>query len=235
MKILLIFILCTAAALNTATAQCSSTARIQSPVASKPTEASATVTCTNMLIHWQGTSNKGYELNITVKDAAGKIISSGINTNYTKSSGNNYTATIPVTPFAKVSWTLQGISTVEDRTFYSYPLRGKEYVIPACTAQIASSSSASAAKSPQVISDKKIGAKIYPNPVQSILHVAFNSTGTTQKIVSLFNASGQSVLMKQTTESAMQIDVKGLASGTYFIRISNANGVLLYNGKVIKE
>ena len=80
-----------------------------------------------------------------------------------------------------------------------------------------------------------MGVALYPNPVQSILHVEFNSAGTTQKIISLFNASGQSVLIKQTGERIMQLDVRQLASGTYFIRIKDANGQALYSGKVIKE
>lgn len=235
MKYLIILTLYTVAVVNAASAQCSNTSQpIQSPVAPKPSAASATVSCTNMLIKWQGNADQGYELKITAKDAAGKIISSGINTSYTRSGGNNYTATIPVTPGTKVSWSLQGISTIEDRTFYSYPLRGKEYVIPACTAPVATS--AAKAQPLQVISNKMTaGVKIYPNPVNSILHVEFNSAGATQKIVSLFNASGQTVQMKQTTENMAEIDVRQLSSGTYFIRINDANGKVLFNGKVIKE
>ena len=232
MKPLIIYFICLVAVVSTATAQCS-TQKIQSPVAPKPTAPVVTVNCSNLLLHWQGNTGQGYELNITIKDAAGKTISSKVVKDYTKGSGNNYTAAIPVKPGTKVSWSLQGISTVEDRTFYSYPLRGKEYIIPACTAPIATS--AAKEKALQVISDKITGAKIYPNPVNAILHVEFNSTGATQKVVSLFNASGQTVLMKQTTESTMQLDVRQLASGTYFIRIADVSGKLLYNGKVIKE
>ena len=118
MKSLLIFTICIVAILSTATAQCSNTSqKIQSPVASKPTEAVAAVSCSNMVLQWHGNADQGYELNITVKDAAGKTLSSGINTSYTRSGGNHYTATIPVTPGTKVSWSLRGISTVEDVLF----------------------------------------------------------------------------------------------------------------------
>jgi len=40
--------------------------------------------------------------------------------------------------------------------------------------------------------------------------------------------------MKQTAEYIMQIDVRQLANSTCFTRISDANGRMLYNGKVIK-
>jgi len=235
MKFLILIVICTVAVTNTATAQCNNGSKIQSPVVQKPTEAAvASVNCNTLVVQWKGNTNQIYEINVTVKDAATDETINTITTKNYKAVGQNYIAEINVTPNTKVSWSVQGISIVGNRTFYSYQLRGKEYVIPTCTTPVIASNTTKE-KALQVIEDKRIGVKIYPNPVQFILHVEFERTGATQKIISLYNAAGQSILMKQTTENTAQIDVRQLASGTYFIRINDADGKVLFNGKVIKE
>ncbi len=192
MKLLLLFTIYIAITFA-AIAQCSSTtAKIQSPVAPKPAAPTVTFTCSNVLITWQGTAKQQYELNVTIKDAAGNILSNAVNTNCTKSGGNSFTATIPTSPGNKVRFALQGISMVDDRTFYSYPLRSKEYTVPACETPALAASTAKE-KPLQIIADPKAGINIYPNPVQSILHIAFANSASGTKTIQLFNTGGRTV------------------------------------------
>ncbi len=230
---------------NRVTAQCYKNQIMESPVAPKPINLTTTVSCTNMIMEWYQPKGSNlwapdfveypYELTITVKDADGNIIS---NSTLADSTIHNiyyhyYTDTFPVFPGTRVSWSVYSTTEIALRTYKSYTAYSDEYLVPACTAPIASNTQNG--KSLQVIPDKKVGTKIYPNPVQFILNVEFNSTSNTPKFISLYNAAGQSVLMKQATGGTTQLDVRQFASGTYFIRISDAGGKVLYNGKVIKE
>jgi hypothetical protein len=215
-----------------ATAQCNSDQKIQSPVVQKPASPSVSVNCANIVVKWQGNTAEDYELSVTVKDESGKTVSNEVNTSYTINK-NNYSASIPVMPGTKVSWTMQAVNKMNNRTLYSYPLRSKEYVIPYCTAPVSSSDATD--KKLRVISENKMGVKIYPNPVESILNIEFPNTGPGEKVIYLYNAEGQNVLMNHTEQNVTQINVRPFAAGTYFIRISDSNGKLLFNGKVIKE
>jgi len=75
---------------------------------------------------------------------------------------------------------------------------------------------------------------IYPNPIESILNIEFNKTGTVQKRISIYDVSGKLFITK-SAEGNTQIDVKRLIAGTYLIKITDASGKLLYSGKVIKQ
>jgi hypothetical protein len=57
----------------------------------------------------------------------------------------------------------------------------------------------------ETLSNDKI--TLYPNPVNSILHLDFANDSTTKE-VTVFNALGQSVYKTKTADSTLQIDVK---------------------------
>ena len=234
MKTKLIITIILLIAANKLSAQCDNNLKIQSPVAQKPTEAIATVNCNTLLVKWKGNANQTYEINATVKDAVtNKTIKTINTTNYT-ANGLNYSATIPVTAGTKVSWNVQGISVVDNRTFYSYPLRNKGVLIPKCENSIAAKNSETK-NSLSVTTDKTTKVKVYPNPVQSMLTIELNRTGPMKKVIKVFDMSGKVVITKQATENIVQLDFKQLSSGIYFIKIANLYGRLLYNGRVVKE
>ena len=61
----------------------------------------------------------------------------------------------------------------------------------------------------------------YPNPVRDVLHVRPGIASTSMK-VRLFSATGTKVLEENVTGSAFEpadIDVRGLAPGTYSISV----------------
>ncbi|UKB81209.1 T9SS type A sorting domain-containing protein [Chryseobacterium sp. MEBOG07] len=81
------------------------------------------------------------------------------------------------------------------------------------------------------ITTKADQLKIYPNPVQDILTISFD-----QKIllVAVYNAAGQEVLTKAINDMKGTIDVSGLVSGAYLIKVNAANDVVK-TVKVIKR
>jgi hypothetical protein len=60
------------------------------------------------------------------------------------------------------------------------------------------------------------GFKAYPNPVSNILNIEY--TGDLSN-VSVYNLLGQQVLTKKVTATSTQIDMSGLNSGTYLVKV----------------
>ncbi|WP_312296758.1 T9SS type A sorting domain-containing protein [Chryseobacterium sp.] len=80
------------------------------------------------------------------------------------------------------------------------------------------------------VSAKADHLRVYPNPVQDILTISFD-----QKILSVavYNASGQQVLTKTINDTKGTIDVSGLVSGVYLVKVNSVND-LVKTVKVIK-
>jgi len=76
--------------------------------------------------------------------------------------------------------------------------------------------------------------RIYPNPVQSILNIEFNTKGTVQKRISIYDVNGKLLLTKSAAGNAA-LNVRQLMAGTYLVKITDENGKELYSGKVIKQ
>lgn len=72
---------------------------------------------------------------------------------------------------------------------------------------------------------------IYPNPVKDCLNVMVPQHVNVQKI-ELFDVLGQLMLQKMPSDSSL--DVQGLPSGCYILRICLENG-MTYSSKVVKE
>ena len=70
----------------------------------------------------------------------------------------------------------------------------------------------------------------YPNPVKNMLNLNY-----TQDIsdISVFNLLGQQVITKSLNATKGQIDMSGLATGTYLVKVNTVNGTKTI--KVIKE
>ncbi|HEX5153785.1 MAG TPA: T9SS type A sorting domain-containing protein [Parafilimonas sp.] len=233
MKPIIIFFFCLLLVTNAATAQCNNNLKVQSPVSEKPKEAMiASVNCNTLTVKWKGNRDETYKLNAVVKDAAtNKTIRTKTITDYTFD-GLNYIANIPVVTGTKISWSVQGITAEENRLFYSYPLRGKEYVVPTCPTSLADNTKADNALA--VIGEESMQVKIYPNPFQSILNIDFSAANKTQKRISVYDVSGK-LLLNRFSDGNTQLDVKQLSAGTYLIKITDGNGKELYSGKIIKQ
>ena len=63
-----------------------------------------------------------------------------------------------------------------------------------------------------------IGTKVYPNPVENILHVKNISD---LKFINIYNSLGQFVLQSKRES----IDVNHLSKGLYFLQINTSKGV----------
>ena len=166
MKKIFAITIITAAFATNADGQCNNNLKIQSPVSRKPADAAtAFVNCNSVTVQWRGITKQNYELTVNIKNA---VSNKNIMSKEYKYSGNLYTATFPVTPGNKISWNVQSISIVNNREFYSYPLRGgKEILIPDCeTPAIASSSSKTGNENLVTEKTEKLQTKLYPNPVQ---------------------------------------------------------------------
>lgn len=74
--------------------------------------------------------------------------------------------------------------------------------------------------SPTGVDENKVQVKVYPNPTNGVLTV--EAEGMTQ--VSVYNALGQCVLIKEVAENQMDLNLQGLVPGLYLLRVKTENG-----------
>ena len=79
---------------------------------------------------------------------------------------------------------------------------------------------------------RSISLKIYPNPSSSQVTIE-TSTVPVNGQLSIMNLNGQEVLSRQITEPKPQLDISGLPSGVYFVRLTSQGMVKV--GKIIKQ
>ncbi|OGS41211.1 MAG: hypothetical protein A3K77_06440, partial [Euryarchaeota archaeon RBG_13_31_8] len=70
---------------------------------------------------------------------------------------------------------------------------------------------------------------LYPNPVQNVLHI--NLSGKTAVLL-VFDISGKCLFQKQIKENESSVDVSGLVSGIYFVKVMYNNQI--FTEKVVK-
>jgi hypothetical protein len=73
---------------------------------------------------------------------------------------------------------------------------------------------------------------LYPNPAKSVLNITSKET-IEVKSISIYNILGQLVVVIPNAEKVSKIDVSGLTTGNYFIKINSDNGTS--NTRFIKE
>lgn len=73
------------------------------------------------------------------------------------------------------------------------------------------------------------GLSIYPNPVVSTLFINEDNTTSPIEGVAIYDVTGRMILNKTNQSSVGQvtIDVSGLANGTYYIRATTTDGILI--------
>ncbi|EPR74557.1 hypothetical protein ADIWIN_0457 [Winogradskyella psychrotolerans RS-3] len=71
---------------------------------------------------------------------------------------------------------------------------------------------------------------VYPNPAQDVLNIDYKSELTGVKI---YNLLGQEVLNRTAATSQMKLDISGLTSGVYIVKLSAEEGE--HSFRVVKE
>ena len=73
--------------------------------------------------------------------------------------------------------------------------------------------------------------KVYPNPANAIITVTNN---TAIESIEIANLLGQKVLSKRANTESTQVDVSGLAAGTYILSVQSQNGAIT-SVKIVKQ
>ena len=185
---------------------------------------------TALALQWTGNEGQDYKLNITIKDAAGKILKTNAPATITHN-GLSYSASVHIPPGNKIDWSVQSISKVHNRVFYSYPLQGnKNFTMPVCN----NASTAKTATANKNMPPVKMQATLYPNPVKELLNIQLIATGSDEKNIMVFDVYGRSILTKRSNQNSVQLNVAQLTAGTYFVKITDATGRQVFSSKFIK-
>ncbi|HVX25883.1 MAG TPA: ELWxxDGT repeat protein [Parafilimonas sp.] len=82
-------------------------------------------------------------------------------------------------------------------------------------------------------------AVVFPNPAKNVINIQLTSQKSNNVSLSVIDISGKTILTKSTLlsngEAVVQIDVSHLSSGSYFIKITGADGSEKYFSKFLKE
>ncbi|MEZ5084081.1 MAG: T9SS type A sorting domain-containing protein [Bacteroidales bacterium] len=76
---------------------------------------------------------------------------------------------------------------------------------------------------------------IYPNPAKDVIYLEIDNTNVVDKYsLAVINSVGETVLLMSLTNNKIQLQSKKIGpSGMYFFRVTDQNGTLHYNHKVI--
>ncbi|MBI5372076.1 MAG: fibronectin type III domain-containing protein [Sphingobacteriales bacterium] len=75
---------------------------------------------------------------------------------------------------------------------------------------------------------------LFPNPARQRLSV-YVANFDKQKVIEIFNISGQRVMLLKEIENNLSLDVSKLTGGIYLLRVSSTDGTLVSQDKFIKE
>ncbi len=79
-----------------------------------------------------------------------------------------------------------------------------------------------------------LSARIFPNPVEAFVTIAFNDVVKNPIQIELFNIAGKHILSKkQAPTNSFQLDISQLASGTYLLTLVSGSKKL--TAKLIKK
>jgi len=89
---------------------------------------------------------------------------------------------------------------------------------------------------PAGISEKPLTTesfKIYPNPSSSQITIETPTTPYKNTFMTIIDITGKELFTRQITEQQTVVDVSGLVSGVYLVRVSNDRTVIV--GKFVKQ
>jgi len=78
--------------------------------------------------------------------------------------------------------------------------------------------------SPSTLNDNHLNPfefTIYPNPTSSTVTIGLNIPPEKNSILTIFNLSGQQLISRLLTEPLTNVDMSGLVSGVYFVKVSD--------------
>jgi hypothetical protein len=82
----------------------------------------------------------------------------------------------------------------------------------------------------QLLADKVL---IYPNPSSSQITIELPNTPQKNTFLSIYNLNGQQLITRPVTEPQTVVDISGLLSGVYFVKVADDRMVRM--GKLVKE
>ena len=84
--------------------------------------------------------------------------------------------------------------------------------------------------------EEAFSLNVYPNPATDLLNVEITPSDTGKMLLEVFDLSGKAVINKTAAnEPLMQLDIKNLAEGTYYLKITQLNNDQLFRiEKIIK-
>jgi len=83
------------------------------------------------------------------------------------------------------------------------------------------------------IEDDAPETSLYPNPAENSVTITLNSDWKGQKVLNLLDLSGKALITKEFSQNSYELNVSGLATGLYIIKIKDGNNTLVE--KLIKK
>ena len=83
---------------------------------------------------------------------------------------------------------------------------------------------------PVTIGNNELDANVYPNPTTGVVNI---EGATLNADIAVFDMFGKQLMTGKVASERTELDLSGLASGIYIIRIANADAVSTI--KVVKE
>jgi hypothetical protein len=78
------------------------------------------------------------------------------------------------------------------------------------------------------------GIGLYPNPVENILIVDLGSI-TEKATIKIYDMNGRIVIERIANSGMNRFNTNKLPSGLYFVKITDSNGQLIYNQKIVRQ
>lgn len=76
--------------------------------------------------------------------------------------------------------------------------------------------------------------RLYPNPAQSVLNISMTKVPS-GAVVKVYDVNGKQVIRNMVTQKDMQIDVRKLIHGMYFIKVEGVAGEVYYSSKFLRQ
>ncbi|HSH51260.1 MAG TPA: T9SS type A sorting domain-containing protein, partial [Bacteroidales bacterium] len=85
--------------------------------------------------------------------------------------------------------------------------------------------------------ENNVAIKVYPNPATDYIYISFESDEIKSVLIELYDLEGKIVLKEKWhhSEGAYKINLSGLSSSQYFLRISGISGKTVETFKIIKR
>ena len=150
------------------------------------------------------------------KDAAGNLVSSA-------ATGNQ--------------WYLEGVAITNATAATYKPITSGNYSLKSTTGNCASPLSDIFNYVVTAVSNLSIDqyVKLFPNPSRTSLVIQYKLGNMTQVTVIMIDAKGKIVLQQKNLQNGTALNLMNLASGTYFVKLVDKNGVMLYLDRILKQ